>query len=153
MPSTIDRISSYVDRTGSGDFRQPNIAVQASLGADAWLDIRYRLWANLPSGTPKLLLAWWTPATTGVAKVNPKWAFSEPNVSSIDLVSSMTAEGTTTLTASATGDVRQEDKITLDANSWTGKGGYALDLRIVFENTGWTLASLLHLMPPPIIWE
>lgn len=153
MPATIDKISSYVDRTGAGTFRQPNYAVLASLNANAELHCRWKLWSTLPTGTPKLLLSWWTPATSGVGKVNPKWVFSTANSSSIDRVSSMTAEGTTTLTANATGDILQEDKITLDAFSWTGAANKWLDMVITFETTGWTLASLMHVQRPCIIWE
>jgi hypothetical protein len=125
------------------------LGVEASVGADSI----WRLWFSmppvLPSGTCKLKLRAIANATTGAAKVNPKWKSFAPE----ETVASPTlnAEGTTTMTWGA-GDADQfkEAEVTLDADTVVADEEILMDL--TFETASWTLAAVSTWLAY-IIWE
>jgi hypothetical protein len=121
-----------------------------TLDADAIWRLRFLMPpSSLPSGTGKLRLLSLANATTGVLKVNPKWASVavEEDPSSATL----NAEGTSTITWGAgDNDQYKETKITLDADTLVADEVVAMDL--TFEDTATTLAvESTHYAA--IIWE
>ena len=104
---------------------------------------------TLPSGTGKLLLRALANATSGAAKVNPKWASvaAEEDPSGATL----NAEGPGTVTwASGDNDQYKELKINLDADTLVGGEEVVMDL--TFETSSWTLAQVSTWIAS-IIWE
>ena len=138
----------YVGAGGTGD-NETTPMVVASLGSDAILRLKYLVPTNLPSGTAKLRLLARAAATSGAAKVNPKWAAVavEEDPSSATL----TAEGTNTITWGAgDSDVYKELKVTLDADTIAASNIIVMDL--TFETTSWTLAANSAWVAT-VIWE
>lgn len=125
------------------------LGVEASLGADAIWRLWFQMPPTLPTGTCKLLLRAIANATSGNAKVNPKWKSfaAEETVSS----PSLNAEGVVTVTWSA-GDADQlkETKITLDAD--TPVAGEEIILDLTMETSGWTLAAVSTWVVS-VLWE
>jgi hypothetical protein len=114
-------------------------------------DCMWRLWFQmppaLPTGTCKLLLRAIANASSGVAKVNPKWkSFAASETISSP---SLNAEGTTTMTWTAV-DQLVESKIALDAD--TPVGGEEILMDLTMETSGWTLA-VISTWSCSIIWE
>lgn len=149
-PVTADRIFANVHvGAGSNSKHDEGLGVEASLGADATWRLRFQLPPVLPSGTGKLRLIALANATSGNAKVNPKWVSvaMEEDPSSATL----NAEGTSTL-AWSTGDNDQykELKVTLDADTLVAGEIVVMDL--VFETSSWTLAQISTWIAS-IIWE
>jgi len=104
---------------------------------------------SLPTGTAKLHLLALANATSGSAKVNPKWAMvaagEDPSSASLN------AEGTNTLTwAAGDNDKYKELKITLAAT--TVVANKILVMRLTFETSSWTLAQVSTWIPS-IIFE
>lgn len=124
---------------GSGSKTTVAMGVAASIGADTTWRLKFVLPGTLPSGTCKLVLWAMANATSGNAKVNPKWGSCavEEDPSSTTL----SAEGTSTQTWGA-GDTDQikQLKITLDAD--TPVAGEMIVMDLVFETSSWTLAAL-----------
>ena len=104
---------------------------------------------SLPTGTGKLRLLALANATSGVAKVNPKWV--SVAVEEDPSGATLNAEGTSTVTWS-TGDNDQykELKVNLDADTLAASEEVVMDL--VFETTSWTLAQVSTWIAS-IIWE
>lgn len=134
---------------GANSKHEEGLGVAASIGADSTWRLRFQMPPALPSGTGKLRLLALANATSGAAKVNPKWASVavEEDPSSATL----NAEGTGTVTWS-TGDNDQykELKITLDADTLVASEEVVMDL--VFETSSWTLAAVSTWIAS-IIWE
>lgn len=128
---------------------QEGLGVEASVGADSIWRLWFQMPPTLPSGTCKLVLRAIANATSGDAKVNPKWKSfaTEEDVDSPTL----NAEGTTTVTWAA-GDDHQfkEAKINLDAD--TPVAGEEIVMDLTFETTSWTLAQVSTWVAS-IIWE
>lgn len=104
---------------------------------------------SLPTGTCKLNLLALANATSGNAKVNPKWASvaAEEDPSGATL----NAETTSTLTwAAGDNDQYKSLKITLDAD--TPVAGETIVLDLVFETASWTLAQV-STWQVCILWE
>ena len=140
FPATTGRVFESVHTGGGGN--SPNeigMGVEASVGADSTWQLRFKMPESLPSGTAKLQLWALANATTGSAKVNPKWRSVAVEEDPTD--TSLNAEGTSTLTWS-TGDDDQykELLITLDAD--TVVAGEMIVMDLVFETTSWTLAAI-----------
>lgn len=136
---------------GANSKHDQGLGVIASLAADSIWRLRFKMPPTaLPSGTCKLHLQALANATTGVAKVNPKWA-TIANTGVSPSGATLIAEGTTTVTWS-TGDNDKyiESKITLDANTPAADNTIVMDL--VFETTSWTLAQVSTWIAS-IIWE
>jgi hypothetical protein len=145
-PDTAGKV--FPNFGGSGSDTE-GLGVMASVDADATWKLRFQMPPVLPSATCKLRLWSIANATTGVAKVNPKWVSvaAEEDVDG----AAVNAEGTSTVTWGA-GDanVIKETKITLDADTPVAAECIAMDL--VFETASWTLAQVsTHLAA--IIWE
>lgn len=125
------------------------LGVEAGVGADATWRLRFQMPPTLPTGTGKLRLLALANATSGVAKINPKWVSvaieEDPSGATLN------AEGTSTVTWS-TGDNDQykELKVTLDADTLVASEEVVMDL--VFETTDWTLAQVSTWIAS-VIWE
>lgn len=150
VPVTADRVFPNIHVGGGANSQHDQgLGVEASVGADATWRLRFQMPPGLPSGTGKLRLLALANATTGVAKVNPKWASVavEEDASSATL----NAEGTSTVTWS-TGDedVYKELKVDLDADTLVASEMVVMDL--VYETTDFTLAQVSTWIPS-IIFE
>ena len=134
---------------GSNSKHDEGLGVEASVGADTTWRLRFQLPPTLPTGTAKLRLLALANATSGNAKVNPKWASVAPGES--PSAATLNAEATSTLTWS-TGDADKykELKITLDADTLVAGEEVVMDL--VFETASWTLAQVSTWIVS-IIWE
>lgn len=134
---------------GANSKHELGYRVAASISADKTIRMRFDLPPQLPSGTGKLRLLAQAAATSGDAKLNPKWASvaAEEDPSS----AALNAEGTQTITWSA-GDsgVYKDLRVFLDADVLVAGEVVVMDL--VFETTNWTLAvdSVWRAM---LIWE
>jgi len=150
FPVTAGRVFPNIHvGAGANSKHDEGLGVEASVGADSTWRLRFQMPPTLPSGTGKLRLLALANATTGVAKVNPKWV----SVAAAEDPSTATpvAEGTTTVTWS-TGDNDKyiESKITLDADTLTASEEVVMEL--VFETSSWTLAQVSTWIAS-IIWE
>jgi len=125
------------------------LCFEASLGADSIWRLFYRMPPTLPSGTGKLLIVGQANATSGVAKLNVKWKSYGAN--EVPAAASLNAEGVADLTFATTAYRLTELKVTLDADTLVG--GELVMLDLVGETSSWTLAAILSILPPPIIWE
>lgn len=116
------------------------LGVEASVGADSIWRLRFQMPpTSLPSGTCQLRLVALANATSGVAKVNPKWASvameEDPSGATLN------AEGTSTLTWS-TGDNDQYKELTVTLDADTPVAGEIIVMDLTFETTSWTLAQV-----------
>jgi hypothetical protein len=124
---------------GANSKHEEGLGVEASLGADSIWRLRFLMPPTLPSGTGKLRLLALANATSGAAKVNPKWASVavEEDPSSATLQ----AETVQTLTWGAgDNDQYKELKVTLDADTLVAGEVVVMDL--TFETSSWTLAQV-----------
>lgn len=127
-----------------------SLCYEASLGADAIWRLFYRMPpTSLPTGTCKLLIVCQANATTGDAKLNPKWKSYGAN--EVPAAASLTAEGVQTISFATTAYRLTETRVNLDAD--TPVAGELIMLDLVGETSGWTLAQTLGVLPPCIIWE
>ena len=145
-PDTAGKV--FPNFGGSGSDTE-GLGVMASVDADSTWKLRFQMPPSLPTGTCKLRIWSIANATTGVAKINPKWVSVAPEAD-VD-AASVVAEGVQTVTWSAgDADVIKETKVTLDADTPTAAECVAMDL--VFETASWTLAQVsTHIVM--IIWE
>jgi hypothetical protein len=141
FPVTADRIFSYIYvGAGSGPKQENLLGVEASLGGDSIWRLFFQMPVIVPSGTLKLLLSSRANATTGVAKVNPKWKAYGASVDPSGLT--VVAEGASTVTwASGDNDKMLQTKIVLDATTLP-VGGDNLVIDLTFETSGFTLAQI-----------
>ena len=134
---------------GANSKHEEGLGVEASVGADSTWRLRFEMPPTLPTGTGKLRLLMLANATSGDAKINPKWvsvAVGEDPSSATPV-----AETVQTVTWGAgENDDYKELKVTLDADTLTGSEIVVMDL--VFETASWTLAQVLTVIPS-IIWE
>ena len=124
------------------------LAYEASLGADAIWRLFYRMPAVLPSGTCKLRLVCQANATTGNAKLNPKWKSYGAN--EVPAAADLTAEGVQTIAFATTAYRLTETTVNLDAD--TPVAGELVMLDLVGETSSWTLAQILSVQAS-IFWE
>lgn len=124
---------------GANGTNVAGIGVVASVASDVTADVIWQLPDTLPSGTLKLRLLCIANATSGNAKINPKWNCGALNTDPSGLT--LNAEGTQTLTwAAGENDKFKELLLTLDAS--TAAGGQYLYMSLMFEGTAsWTLAA------------
>lgn len=151
VPITDGRVFPNVHVCAGSGFKQiMGLGVEASVGADAtWRLIFQMPPTALPTGTGKLRLMALANATSGSAKVNPKWASCAMATDPSGLT--LVAETTQTLTwAAGDNDKFKELKIILDAATLTADQLVVMDL--VFETTSWTLAQISTWLAS-IIWE
>lgn len=150
-PATAGRtFPNFYVGGGSNSKHDEGLGVEASVGADATWRLRFLMPPSaLPSGTGKLRLLALANATSGSAKVNPKWANVAAGASPSG--ATLNAEGTNTLTwAAGDNDKYKELKISLVADTLTAGNMVVMDL--VFETTSWTLAQISTWIVS-IIWE
>lgn len=125
---------------GANSKNNPGMGVAASIGADSKWQLRWIMpTGTLPSGTCKLVLWAQANATSGNAKVNPKWGScaTEEDPGSTTL----NAEGTGTISWGAgDNDQIKELKIVLDGD--TPVAGEMVVMDLVFETSSWTLAQV-----------
>lgn len=126
-----------------------SLAFMASLDGDAIWRLFYRMPPTLPTGTGKILLACQANATSGDAKLNVKWKSYGAN--EVPAATDLTAEGVATITFATTAYRLTESEIALDADTLVG--GELVMIDLTGETSGWTLAAILGVLPPPIIWE
>ena len=150
FPVTAGRVfPNFHVGAGANSKQDEGLGVEASVGADSTWRLRFQMPPTLPTGTGKLRLLALANATSGVAKVNPKWV--SVAVEEDPSGATLNAEGTSTVTWS-TGDNDQykELKVTLDADSLVASEEVVMDL--VFETTSWTLAQVSTWIAS-IVWE
>jgi len=150
FPVTAGRVfPNFHVGAGANSKHDEGLGVEASVGADSTWRLRFQMPPTLPSGTGKLRLLALANATSGVAKVNPKWVSVavEEDPSSATLV----AETVQTVTwAAGDNDQYKELKVTLDADTLVAGEIVVMDL--VFETASWTLAAVSTWIAS-IIWE
>lgn len=162
---TADKIfeGRYVRTGGTQNVNVIGIGVMASLDADAIARLLFQVPDPLPSGTAKLFLKAIAPATSGVARINPKWRFSAMDVSLEDNAvaaesvtpSARTGGGSTDSLQWETGDDERflRGKWNLDAaGGGTIAAGGVILMDLTFETASWTLASQLVCIPE-LWWE
>lgn len=141
VPVTAGRVFPNIHvGAGANSKHDEGLGVEASVGADAIWRLRFQMPpSSLPSGTCKLRLLALANATSGDAKVNPKWA--SVAVEESPSGATLNAEGTTTVTwASGDNDQYKSAEITLDAD--TPVAGEIIAMDLVFETSGYTLAQV-----------
>ena len=84
-----------------------------------------------------------------MAKINPKWKSWGAN--EVPAAASLTAEGVQTITFATTAYRLTQAIVVLDADTFVASELIQIDL--VGETTGWTLAANLGLILPSIYWE
>jgi hypothetical protein len=132
---------------GANSKHDEGLGVEASLGADAIWRLRFEMPPSLPTGTGKLRLLLLANATSGAAKINPKWA--SVAVEEDPSGATLNAETVQTVTwAAGDNDQYKELKLNLDADTLVASEVVVLDL--VFETSGWTLAQVLTCRPSVI---
>jgi hypothetical protein len=134
---------------GANSKHDQGLGVAASIAADSIWDLRFWMPPTLPTGTGKLKLWALANATSGNAKVNPKWVSvaAEEDPSAATPV----AETVQTVTWGAgDNDQYKELKVTLDADTLVG--GEMVVMRLVFETASWTLAQV-STWSAAVIWE
>jgi len=150
FPNTAGNTFPRFHSGGTNSRRIEGLGVLASIGSDSVWHLVFAMPPSaLPSGTCKLRLLALANATSGSAKVNPKWASvaagENPDTATLN------AEGTSTLTwAAGDNDDFKELKITLDAD--TPVAGELIVMDLTFETASWTLAVDSSWLPS-VIWE
>lgn len=147
-PVTAGKVFEYTYADQSGG-EIPGLGVMASLNGDAIWRGAALLPNTLPSGTGKLGLWARANATTGNARVNPKWVCVADGA---DFGSASVVAETVQSISWSSGDANDMKltKITLDASTLTAGTWIRMDL--TFENTSWTLAAKSWWWPV-IFWE
>lgn len=149
VPDASGEAYPAIHAAGFG-FRE-GLGVVAGPSADRTWHLEFDLPPALPPGVCKLVLIATAGASSGVAKVNPKWACVDPSAGDNAFTAARTAEGTATFAWSAGDDNDdKQTRIILDANSLTPGGTVVLDL--VFEASGWTLAAA-STWKAFVVWE
>lgn len=134
---------------GANSKHDEGLGVEASVGADAIWRLRFQMPPTLPTGTGKLRLRAMANATSGDAKVNPKWA--SVAVGEDPSAATLNAETVQTITwAAGDNDKYKEIKINLDADTLVAGEEVVMDL--TFETLSWTLAQVSTWVAS-IIWE
>ena len=149
-PATAGRVfPNFHVGAGANSKHDEGLGVEASVGADSTWRLRFQMPPTLPSGTGKLRLLALANATSGAAKVNPKWVSVavEEDPSSATPV----AETTQTVTwAAGDNDQYKELKVTLDADTLVASEEVVMEL--VFETASWTLTAVSTWIVS-MIWE
>lgn len=141
IPVTTDRTYWNVHvGAGSNSKHTEGMGVEASVGADSIWRLRLKFPTILPPGkTCKLVLEALANATSGNAKINPKWA----SVAAEEAPDAATLQAETTQTLSwGAGDNDQikQLKVTLGADTPVAGEWCVMDL--TFETSSWTLAQV-----------
>lgn len=151
FPLTSDTFVNFHVAAGANSKHEEGLGVKNNLASDATWRLRFQMPPQAPSGTAKLRLRALSaaPASSKVAKVNPKWA--SVAVGEDPSSATLNAEGTTTVTFTTShGDKYIETKIILDAD--TVVAGEEIVMDLVFESAGWTLDQISTWIVS-VIWE
>jgi hypothetical protein len=147
---------------GANSKEEEGLGVAASLAADAIWRLRFQIPPALPTGTLKLRLLALANATSGAARVNPKWVSVAPGASPSG--ATLVAEGVTpdstagqagagdTLTW-GTGDADQYVEAKWILNAATAPAANEIVVMdLTFETASWTLAQVSTWFPS-LIYE
>ena len=139
-PVTAGRVfPNFHVGAGANSKHDEGMGVESSVGADSTWRLRFQMPPTLPTGTGKLRLLALANATSGNAKVNPKWA--SVAVEESPSGATLNAETVQTVTWGAgDNDQYKELKVTLDADTLVAGKIVVMDL--VFETASWTLAAV-----------
>lgn len=149
VPDTSGDVYPNV-HTANSKYRE-GLGVAASISSDRTWHLEFDCPPVLPAGTCKLVLIGVANATTGSAKINPKWVSVDSGAGENAFTATRVAEGTTTATwAAGDNDDDKRVKITLDAD--TPVGGETIVMDLVFEASGWTLAQV-STWKVFVVWE
>lgn len=159
MPSSAFPVTSgnvfpnFHRGAGANSKEDEGLGVAASIAADSTWRLRFPMPPAIPSGTPKIRVIALANATSGVVKINPKWASVAMGVSPSG--ASLSAEGTTadskagqagsTATlefGAADNDQYLEAKWDMNATTVPAANEVVI-LDLTFETSGWTLAQVL----------
>lgn len=149
VPATAGKVFPLVYSGGTNARLIETLGVMASLNGDAIWYLTFIMPQTLPSGTAKLRLLCMANATSGNAKINPKWV----SVAAGEIPDTMTlnAEGVNTVSwSSGDADKFKELKVTLDAD--TIVANEVVFMALTFETSSWTLAQKLGCLAS-IHWE
>lgn len=147
---------------GANSKQDEGLGVEASLGADAIWRLRFAMPPVLPSGTLKLRLLLLANATSGVARINPKWVSVAVGVSpsgatpiaetvTADSVAGAAAAGDTVTWGTADNDQYLEAKWILNATTAPAVNEVVV-MDLTFETASWTLAQVLTAIAM-LVWE
>ena len=129
---------------GSNFSRLEGFAFPASVAADSTYEFAWKLPSTLPTGTLKLDLSLAANATSGAAKLNPKWNMVDYEVDITGVT--LSAEGVQTVTWAA-GDNVQVKHLQVNLDAVTPLASQWLIMQLVGETSGWTLAQILTVVP------
>lgn len=158
VPDTTGRAFPSVFVNGSGTVRRlSGIGLAASLAGDTAWDLMFPVPNTLPTGTLKLKVTCIAAATSGVIRLNPKWAAVAAGVD--PFAAALSAEGVTpdakagqagsgdTLEWGA-GDSGQLLRVTWTLNAATAPAaGETIVMQLLGETSSWTLAQTLTMVP------
>lgn len=138
---------------GNASSHDEGLGIQASLGADVTVELRFPIPPTLPTGTLKMRLIALANATSGAAKLTVKDGIatpaSSPTSSGNPSAATLTSETQTTVTWAASENDRYKlADVTLTA---TPAGGDQLVVAVTFQTSGWTLAAISTWMLS-IVW-
>lgn len=162
VPVTAANLFPNIHVSAGANFKRlEGLGVVASLGADSVWALAFRMPPTLPTGTGKLRLLVQANATSGVARVNPKWAScavgEDPagltlNAETVtpDSVSGAAGSGDTITWGTGDNDQIIEAKWTLNADTLVASE--LVVMHLTFETSSWTLAAI-STWYPAIIWE
>jgi hypothetical protein len=152
-PVTAGRVfPNFHVGAGANSKHDEGLGVEASVGADSIWRLRFQLPPAIPTGTAKLLLRALANATSGNAKVNPKWA--KVTAGSDPSSASLNAEGTQTISwAAGDADDYKDTLVALDAVAiGAGDEKKEIVMDLTFETSSWTLAQVSTWIVS-VIWE
>jgi hypothetical protein len=142
-PITAGKVfhNNYAAQSG-GEW--PGLGVMASLDANAIWRGYCILPDPLPSGTATLDTWLRANATSGVARINPKWVCGTAGT---DIGSAAVVAETVASVTWSSGDANdlKLHSVALDASTLTA--GYIFKLDLTFETSSWTLAQTLWAFP------
>jgi hypothetical protein len=149
FPVTADVVYPNVHVGGGANSKHDEgMGVMASVDADGIWRLRFQMPATLPTGTLKLKLVGIANASTGNAKVNPKWngvgEAEDPSAATLN-----TATGVQTIAFTAVDDYKTT-YISLTGGTLAAKDELVMDL--TFETSSWTLAAVSTWIAS-IVWE
>ena len=138
VPETAGNCFDYIYNgvSTTGPQFENMLGVVASIAADTTWGLIFPLPETNPGGTCTLRLWLRANATSGNAKVNPKWAISVSGDN--PAAETLSAEGVSTITPTVAHGYKITN-ITLDATT-VSYGSTRLVMKLVFETASWTLA-------------
>jgi hypothetical protein len=128
----------YDSGSSTGTRYEDMVGIAASIASDSKVECYWDLPTTLPTGTLKLRVWMRANATSGNAKVNPKWACvtagDDPGATALS------AEGVQTITWAA-GDAHKYKEYKFSLVATSAVAGKRLIMSLVFETASYTLAA------------